>query len=130
MTTLYYRFKQLYTKKKPVFSSCVDDNKMDTCQFTYISKLDDKKRTVLGVEQSWDVLCAKLGREGPGLPDGTHYFTISVLGPELFAVDVTGTSVYYHKEDQWHRYITACDIKFGTIDDDGKGCPSRALPSV
>jgi hypothetical protein len=103
---------------------------MDTCQFTYIRKKDDAKKTALGVEQSWDVLCVKLDREGPGLPDGTHYFTISVDGPQLFAVDANGTSVYYHDEGKWHRYITACDIKFGTMDDTGVGCPPRALVAV
>ncbi len=103
---------------------------MDTVQFSYIRKKDDLKQTASGVEQSWEVLCAKLDRDGPGLPDGTHYFTTSVEGPELFAVDASGTNVYYHDMGKWHRYITACDIKFGTMDDNGMGCPSRALAEV
>jgi hypothetical protein len=103
---------------------------MDTCQFTYVAKKDDLKKTAVGVEQSWDVLCVKLNREGPGLSGGTHYFTISVEGPELFAVDASGSNVYYHHEGQWHRYITACDIKFDTIDDAGMGCPPRAVATA
>jgi hypothetical protein len=103
---------------------------MDTCQFSYIRKKDDTKRTALGVEQSWEVLCVKLDREGPGLAGGTHYFTISIDGPELFAVDANGTNVYYHDEGQWHRYITACDIKFGTMDDADMGCPPRAVAAT
>jgi hypothetical protein len=102
---------------------------MDTCQFTYIRK-DDLKQTALGVEQSWDVLRVKLGLEGPGLPGGTHYFTISVEGPKLFAVDASGTSVYYHDKGTWHRYVTACDIQFGTMDNTGMSCPPRALAST
>jgi hypothetical protein len=100
---------------------------MDTCQFTYMSKINDTKQVVLGVEQSWDVLCVKLDREGLGLPNGTHYFTITVTGPKLFAVDDNGTNVYYHDEGKWHRYITAYDIKFDTMADTGNGCPPKAL---
>ena len=83
------------------------------------------RETAKGVEQSWDVLCVRLNREGPGLPDGTHYFTTSPEGPELFAVDADGNHVYYHDEGQWHRYITAANIQFSTIDDAGMGCPQR-----
>jgi hypothetical protein len=108
----------------------ITEKVMDTSQFTYIRKDDDLKQTTLGVEQSWDVLCVKLGREGPGLPDGTHYFTISAEGPELFAVDANGNNVYYHDEGKWHRYITACNIHFGTMDDTGTGCPPRALAAT
>lgn len=99
---------------------------MDTCQFTYIARETDAKRTAVGVEQSWEVLSVKLNRQGPGLPGGTHFFTTSVEGPELFAVDSTGANVYYHHDGQWHRYISANDIQFGTIDDNGMGCPLRA----
>jgi hypothetical protein len=100
---------------------------MDTCQFTYISRKDDTKRTALGVEQAWEVLCAKLNRNGPGLKNGIHYFTISVDGPQLFAVDATkDNDVYYHECDQWCRYVTASDIINGTIPDTGAGCPPRA----
>ena len=99
---------------------------MDTCRFTFISRQNDAKRTAVGVEQAWEVLCAKLHRTGAGLPNGTHYFTISVEGPELFAVDVSGTAVYYHDCGQWCRYITACDIIQGTLPDTGSGCPPRA----
>ena len=99
---------------------------MDTCQFSYISLRDSLKRTAVGVEQAWEVLCAKLNREGSGLPNGTHYFTISVEGPQLFAVDADRIGVYYHECGVWCRYVTAHDISFGTIPDTGNGCPSRA----
>jgi hypothetical protein len=98
---------------------------MDTCQFTFISRQSDVRRTVVGVEQSWEVLCAKLKRDGPGLPNGTHYFTISFYGPQLFAIDADGTGVYYHDCGQWCRYVTASDIIFGAIPDTGTGCPPR-----
>jgi hypothetical protein len=103
---------------------------MDTCQFSYIRKKDDTKRTALGVEQSWEVLCVKLDRKGPGLAGGTHYFTISIDGPELFAADADDTNVYYHDECQWHRYITAFDIKLSTMDDVGMGYPPRAIAAT
>jgi hypothetical protein len=99
---------------------------MDTCEFTYIAKATELIRTAKGVEQSWDVLCAKFDREGPGLPGGTHYCTTSIEGPQLFAVDASGANVYYHDMGKWHRYITASNIKFGTMMDDGMGCPPRA----
>lgn len=101
---------------------------MDTCQFTYIRLRDDAKITAVGVEQAWEVLCAKLQRNGPGLTNGTHYFTVSVNGPELFAVaeDDNGLGVYYHECGRWCRYITAHDIILGTIPDTGNGCPPRA----
>ena len=91
---------------------------MDTCQFTFIGHTDTI-RTALGVEQSWEVLSERCNRTGPGLPGGTHYFTISYEGPELFAVDTTGEiiHVYYHDLGEWHCYITARDIRFGTIPD-------------
>ncbi|CAF1255742.1 unnamed protein product [Adineta ricciae] len=91
---------------------------MDTCQFTYINNAD-MIRTALGVEQSWEVLCERLNRTGLGLPNGTHYLTISYEGPELFAVDKSGETidVYYHDLGIWYRYITARDIHFGTMPD-------------
>jgi hypothetical protein len=115
------------------FIFCNNLNKervMDTCQFSYLGKKTDLKQTALGVEQSWEALCVKLDRDGPGLPDGTHYFTISVEGPELFAVDANGTNVYYHDEGKWHRYITAFDIQIGVMDDADTGCPPRALATA
>jgi len=102
---------------------------MDTCQFTYISPQDYMKRTAIGVEQAWEVLCAKLHREGPELPNATHYYTISPEGPELFAVvqiDDGCFEVYYHDCSIWHKYITAHDIIFDKIPNTGNGCPPRA----
>ena len=92
---------------------------MDTCQFSYISRADGAKKTAVGVEQAWEVLCAKLNRDGPGSANGTHYLTISVDGPQLFAIDANGNDVYYHDCGQWFRYITAHDIIYGTIPDTG-----------
>ena len=72
-------------------------------------------RHVLGVEQSWEELKRDMGRTGPGYPGAIYFKTISVQGPQLFAV-VNEDTVFYHENEQWHRYITACDIKFGVID--------------
>ena len=86
---------------------------MDTCQFTYIRSRDDTQQTVVGVEQAWEVLCAKLKLDGPGLQNATHYFTISIDGPQLFAVDAVGTSVYYYRDRGRSRYMSATDIIYG-----------------
>ena len=105
---------------------------MDTCQFTFVSRTDTI-RTVLGVEQSWDVLCERLHRTGSCLPGGTHFFPVSVEGPELFAVDTHDDQirVYYHDEGGWHPYITARDIIFGMMPDTGAvGALVRATKSV
>lgn len=99
---------------------------MDTCQFTYIRRRDGQKVTTLGVEQAWEVLCAEFNRDGPGLIDGIHYRTISVDGPELFAVYGNGLAVYYHDCGVWHKYITAYDIIYDVLPDTGTGCLSRA----
>lgn len=101
---------------------------MDRCQFTYIALRDDMRCTAVGVEQAWEVLCAKLNRDGPGLPNGTHYFTVSPKGPELFAVVENDDhfDVYYHDCGRWFRYVTAYDVVFDTIPDTGDGCPPRA----
>lgn len=88
---------------------------MDTCEFSYISRADSMPKRVLGIEQSWEELKRDMGRTGPGCPGGVYFKTISVQGPQLFAV-VNNNFVYYHENDRWYRYITACDIKFGMME--------------
>lgn len=98
---------------------------MDTCQFSYIRASDDTFRTVIGVEQAWDVLREKCDRTGPGIPGASYYLTITIDGPDLFAVldKNNKLSVYHHEDGQWHRYVSALDIKFGTINDEGTTDP-------
>ncbi len=72
-------------------------------------------KQVLGIERSWEELKEELGRKGPGYPGATYFKTISYEGPQLFAV-VNDDSVFYQEHGQWHRYITAYDIKFDRIE--------------
>jgi hypothetical protein len=72
-------------------------------------------KRVLGIEQSWEELKRDFNRAGPGYPGAIYFKTISAQGPQLFAV-VADSVVFYHDNGQWHRYITACDIKFGMIE--------------
>ena len=67
---------------------------MDTCEFAYISRVNGERVIAKGVEQSWDVLCVKCDREGPALPDATHFFTISKKGPLLFAVNALANGCF------------------------------------
>jgi hypothetical protein len=90
---------------------------VDTCEFSYISRADSMPKRALGIEQSWEELKRDLGRTGPGCPGALYFKTISVQGPQLFAV-VNDNLVFYHENGQWHKYITAFDIKFGTIESD------------
>lgn len=87
---------------------------MNTCGFYYIRRQDNLPIHVKGIETSWFELQVEFGRTGPGYPDATYYKRISDEGPELFAV-VNKKWVLYHDEGKWHRYITACDLKFDTI---------------
>jgi len=89
---------------------------MNTCEFYYIRRRDNLPVQAKGIEISWSELQREFGRHGPGYPDATYYKTISSEGPELFAV-VNKKWVLYHDGDKWHRYITACDVKFETIGD-------------
>lgn len=88
---------------------------MDTCAFTYISKVDSMPKRALGIEQSWEELKRDFARTGPECPGAVYFKTISVQGPQLFAV-VDDQQVFYHEHGNWHRYITAFDIKFGTME--------------
>lgn len=85
---------------------------MDTCEFVYISRMDSKPKHVVGIEQSWEELKRDLKRSGSGYPNALYYKTISPEGPQLFAV-VNEKLVLYHENEQWHQYITACNVKFG-----------------
>jgi hypothetical protein len=90
---------------------------MNTCEFYYIRRRDNLPIQAKGIEKSWPELQREFGRSGLGYPGATYYKTISSEGPELFAV-VNNKWVLYHDGGKWHRYITACDIKFATIQDD------------
>ena len=97
---------------------------MDTCEFSYISRDDSMPKRVLGIERSWEELKKEMGRTGPGCPGAIYFKTISVQGPQLFAV-VNDDAVYYHDHGIWHRYITACDIQFGAMESNNPN-PARA----
>jgi hypothetical protein len=89
---------------------------MNTCEFYYIRRRDSLPILARGIEKAWSELQVEFGRTGPGYPGATYYKTISPEGPELFAV-VNKKWVLYHDKDKWHRYTTACDLKYGTIRD-------------
>jgi hypothetical protein len=89
---------------------------MNICEFYYIRRRDNLPIQAKGIEKSWSELQREFGRNGPGYPGATYYKTITAEGPELFAV-VNKRWVLYHDGGKWHRYITACDIKFETIRD-------------
>jgi len=94
---------------------------MNTCEFYYIRRSDNLPVQAKGIEKSWFELRLEFNRTGPGYPGAIYYKTISTEGPELFAV-VNKKWVLYHDEGKWHRYITACDIKFDTILDNELNC--------
>ena len=87
---------------------------MDTCEFCYISNQTHLLVRAWGIERSWDDLKIEFGRSGAGLPGATYYKRTSPQGPQLFAV-VNEDQVFYHDKGIWQRYITATDVKFGTI---------------
>lgn len=88
--------------------------RMDTCQFSYIQRTTYLPITALGFEQSWEQLKVEFDYHGPGYPGAICYKTISLRGPELFAV-VNNEWVLYYENEQWHRYISAIDIKLGRM---------------
>ena len=88
---------------------------MDACAFTYISKADSMPKHAIGIEQSWEELKRDFDRTGPECPDAMHFKTISLQGPQLFAV-TNDNQVFYHDNGHWYRYITAFDVKFGIIE--------------
>ena len=87
---------------------------MNTCEFYYIRRRDNLPIQAKGIEKSWSELQREFGRNGPGYPGAVYFKTISSEGPELFAV-VNQKWVLYHDGGKWHRYVTACDIKFQSI---------------
>lgn len=87
---------------------------MNTCEFYYIRRRDNLPIQAKGIEKPWSDLQREFGRSGAGYPGATYFKTISPEGPELFAV-VNKRWVLYHEGGKWHRYVTACDIKFDTI---------------
>jgi hypothetical protein len=86
----------------------------DTCTFSYISAKDFAPKTATGVERSWLDLKLEFSHQGEGLPGARYYKTISVQGPELFAVKHDQT-VWYHDQNKWRKYIPATNIKYDKI---------------
>ncbi|UJR11376.1 hypothetical protein I4U23_015556 [Adineta vaga] len=86
----------------------------DTCTFNFISKRDGQPKTATGIEQSWLDLKIEFSRQGEGLPGATYYKTISLQGPQLFAVKPDQT-VWYHDENRWFKYRTATAIKYDRL---------------
>ncbi|CAF1093827.1 unnamed protein product [Rotaria magnacalcarata] len=86
----------------------------DTCTFSYIAAKDSSPKIATGIERAWFDLKLEFKRRGEGLPGAKYYKTISVQGPQLFAVRMDQT-VWYHDADIWHKYITARDIKYGKM---------------
>ena len=93
---------------------------METCEFSYIGIKTHLLITATGIEKSWDSLKEEFNISGPGIPGATYYKTISVQGPQLFAV-LVGTRVFYHDNGRWHPYNTASDIKFGLMNMTSEG---------
>ena len=87
---------------------------MDTCQFSYIQRTTFLPVTALGVERSWEQLQEEFDYHGPGYPGATYFKTISLRGPELFAL-VNNTWVLYYENETWHRYLSATNIKLGRM---------------
>lgn len=87
---------------------------MDTCQFSYIQRTTFLPVTALGFERSWGQLQQEFGCHGPGYPAATYFKTISLRGPELFAL-VNNTWILYYENEAWHRYLSATDIKLGRM---------------
>lgn len=90
------------------------------CAFTYDSIQDmGMTRTAVGIGCSWLKLKKRFSRYGPPCP-GTnvqHYQTISLLGPKLFAVDLSNFKVFYHNGRQWCQYQSARNVRFGRLED-------------
>ncbi|CAF1413203.1 unnamed protein product [Rotaria sordida] len=86
----------------------------DTCTFSYVATKDRAPKTPTGIECSWLDLKLEFNRQGDGLPGAKYYKTITKEGPQLFAVK-PDQSVWYHDENQWHRYQTATDVKYNQI---------------
>ena len=87
---------------------------MNTCEFFYIRRRDNLPIQAKGIEKSWPELQREFGHTGSGYPGAIYFKTTSSEGPELFAV-VNNRWVLYHEGGKWHRYVTACDIKFQPI---------------
>lgn len=88
---------------------------MQTCQFSYIGRNTNLPVTALGIERSWDNLKVEFARSGPGVPGAAYYKTISLQGPQIFAI-LNENQAFYHDNNQWYCYATATDIKIDRMD--------------
>jgi hypothetical protein len=86
-----------------------------TCSFTYINYRTGLPIRVLGVERTWEYLEEEFNRKSDGLSDA-KYYEVFGPGPQLFAV--VGTQVYYHHDNKWFPYDSACDITYGILNFD------------
>ena len=85
---------------------------MNTCSFTFVSLRTGLPCRANGVERSWEHLKREFNRDSDGLPDAKYYETIG-HGPQLFAV--VNDQVYYHHDNQWIPYVSACYVIHGTM---------------
>lgn len=88
---------------------------MTTCEFFYISNQTNLPIHAIGLKTTWDDLKQRFNLTGNGYPDADFFLTISPRGPRFFAV-VNQTWVLYNENSNWHRYITACGIKYKNSD--------------
>lgn len=89
---------------------------METCKFSYIRLMNHQITTALGIERSWSDIKNEFGLSVEPLPDAKYYKTISLEGPELFAVD-SRSCVFYHDNGKWFPYKTASNIQFSSTND-------------
>ena len=88
---------------------------MNTCSFTYVPFHTYLPCRATGVERTWDYLKIEFEQQGDGFSDPTaRYFETIGPGPHLFGV--VGLSIYYHDQLEWHKFRSAFDIVFGTME--------------
>ena len=84
---------------------------VEICQYTFTSVQTTETIYVTGRESSWYDLKRQFNRQGGKLNSPASYYQrISVNGPELFAIR-NDRSVFYHNNDQWHKYVTAQNVE-------------------
>ena len=86
---------------------------MTTCEFFYVSRATNLPIKAVGTKTTWLELQQEFNRKSEAYPDAEYFRTISEKGPKLFAV-VNRKWVLYHENEEWHRYISACDVKYRT----------------
>lgn len=88
---------------------------VESCEFTFTSKIDLRVVRARGTEASWDDLKEQFDRKGPHCgPSALYYRTESARGPQLFAI-IGNDSVYYHEDSLWEKYLSARDIQCSLV---------------